>query len=425
MSSAQAQSSSANSISNSHTSSKGSPHSGNSDNPSTGEHHSSGQYKVNQLYYQENKQDLPDGTSSLGYASPQWPGSNQSPEDFSYSFDRVDLENSTTSLPLQKETRNAGQSDATSRLTNSEPTASTHRVVRNVKGRSSSSVTLDGHSSVLEDKLKPWISRKNPRPLNPFDEQYQHHKIISERYDSESVPENHSQMSTYTFQVAEERYGAAAVLRKWQKEFGDQVVERSSTRKAKSIDDTLEEGYGDIPSRTAHRPLEMDLEKRIMEQQFSVGKPQLESIDEHEDVYTDRYSMAFADTSRAEALDLSPTAVERSQPSSRTAGEGSGAQPHRRHYETHTEREVEGSREREQWGGQESGRSTSTHSPYGSTNPFDSELDLLMEGEENGGEWKTQGAKGRWVEREREGGRERESKRERERERERGRGSLT
>lgn len=368
---------------------------------------------MNQLYYQENEQDLPDGTSFLGYAGPQWPGGNQSPEDFPYPFDRVDLENSTTSLPLRKETRNAGQSDASSRLTNSEPTASTHNVVRNVKRRSSSSVTVDDRSPVLEDK--PWISRKNPRPLNPFDEQYQHNKIISERYDRESVPENHSQMSTYTFQVAEERYGAAAVLGKWQKEFGDQGVERSSTTKAKSIAETLEERYGDIPSRTVDRPSEMDLGERIMEQQFSVGKPQLECIDEHEDMYTDRYSMAFADTSRVEALDLSPTAIERSQPSSRTSGKSSGAQLHRRYYETHDEREVEGGSEREQWGGQESGRSTSTHSPYGSTNPFDSELDLLMEGEENGerrGEWKMQVGKGRWVERKKEG--ERESERERE-----------
>ena len=404
--SVQAQSTSANSISNSHTSSKGSPHSGNSDNPSTGEHHSSGQYKVNQFYYRENEQDLPDGASSLGYG---WPGGNQSPEDFPYPFDRVDLENSTTSLPSRKETRNAGQSDATSRLTNSEPTASTCNVVGNVMGRSSSSVRVDGHSPVMEDKLKPWISRKNPRPLNPFDKQYQHNKIIGERYDRESIPENHSQMSTYTFQVAEERYGTAAVLGKWQKEFGGQGVERSSTAKAKSIDEALEERYSDMHSRTVDRPLEMDLGERIMEQQFSVGKPQLECIDEHEDMYTDRYSMAFADTSRAEALDLRPIAVEKSQPSSHTAGESSGTQLHRRHFETHDERGVEGGREREQWGGQESRRSTSTHSPYGSTNPFDSELDLLMEGEENGerrGEWRMQVAKGRWVEGERERKRE-------------------
>lgn len=360
--SAQAHSSSANSIGNSHTSSKGSPHSGNSDNTSTGEHHSSGQYK---MIYQENEQDLPDGTSSFGYGSlPQRPSGNQYPEYSSYLFEHVDLENSTTSLPIQQEAKSVGHSDATSRLTNSEPAASTHNVVGRYKGRRT---RIDGDFPVLEDKMKPWISQDLPKPLNPFDKQYHRNEIISERYDRENGSENHPQMSTYTFQAAEERYGAAAVLGK---EFGDQIVE----------------------------------------QQFRVGKPQLECIDEREDMYTDRYSTTFADTTGTEALNQRPKIVERSQPSSYLAGESSGVQLHRRHFDAHGEREVEGGREKEQWGGQESGRSTSTHSPYGSTNPFDSELDLLMEDEENGerrGEWRMQGAKGRWVEGEREGGRER------------------
>ena len=389
--SAQAHFSSANSISNSHTSSKGSPHSGYSDNPGTGEHHSSRQYKV---LDQENEQDLPDGTSFFGYGSnPQRPSGNQYPEDFPYPFDHVDLENSTTSLPIQQEAKSAGHSDATSRLTNSEPAASTHNVNGRYKGRKTK---VDGDFPVLEGEMKPWISQDPPKPLNPFDKQYHRNEIISERYDRENGSENHPGMSTYTFQVAEERYGA--------------TVGRSSTTKARSNNEPLEGRYNDIHSRTVDRPLNVDLEEQIMEQQFRVGRPQLECIDEREDMYTDRYQLAFADTTGAEALNQRPTVVERSQPSSYLASEGSGAQLHSRHFETHGEREVEGGREKEQWGGQESGRSTSTHSPYGSTNPFDSELDLLMEDEENGerrGEWRMQGAKGRWVEGEREGGRER------------------
>lgn len=403
--SAQAHSSSANSIGNSHTSSKGSPHSGNSDNTSTGEHHSSGQYRVTS---QENEQDLPDGASSFGYgSSPQRPSGNQYPEYSPYLFEHRDLENSTTSLPIQQEAKSVGHSDATSRLTNSEPAASTHNVVGKYKGRRT---RIDGDFPVLEDKMKPWISQDPPKPLNPFDKQYHRNEIISERYDRENGSENHPRMSTYTFQAAEERYGAAAVLSKWQKESGDQIVERSSTTKARSNNELLEGRYNDMHSRNVDRLSELDLEEQIMEQQFRVGKPQLECIDEREDMYTDRYSTAFADTTGAEALNQRPKIVERSQPSSYLAGESSGVQLHRRHFDAHGEREVEGGREKEQWGGQESGRSTSTHSPYGSTNPFDSELDLLMEDEENGerrGEWRMQGAKGRWVEGEREGGRER------------------
>ena len=110
----------------------------------SGEHSVGVQYDVSTGYFGSSADDRDNvgspfspnmASSPRGYSSPQRSASSQqcrSPEDILYPFDSVDLEGSRTSPFAGKKAGNTSQDNAKSRLTSSEPIASTQSIVQAV-----------------------------------------------------------------------------------------------------------------------------------------------------------------------------------------------------------------------------------------------------------------------------------------------------
>lgn len=238
----------------------------------SGEHSVGMQYDVSTGYFGSSADDRDNvgspcspnmASSPRGYSSPQRSASSQqrrSSEDILYPFDSVDLEGSRTSPFAGKEAGNTGQDNAKSRLTSSEPIASTQSIVQAVTSSPAKVDESRRHSSAVEEQMKPWNLPKRSKSLNPFDQEYKSVKLFSQKSGKGSIPE--SQVGEYSFQVPEERYGATAMLAKHQrKEFKEQVIEEQHDVTAAS---------------------RMDSEERNMEKQkqYGIVTSQLEPVDE-------------------------------------------------------------------------------------------------------------------------------------------------